>query len=141
MTNSTSLIAACFAMVVLVALVGLCLYLRRVAEMRRKRIHPQAVALSAQMAAVAEDTRASDNFRNLFEIPVLFYALAGMALAVGHTPDWLVEGAWGFVALRYLHSFIQCTYNRVLHRLPAFIAGFVLLLALWVAFFFSLPTP
>ena len=139
MTNSTGLVAAGFAMVVLVAAVGLCLYLRRVAEMRRKRIHPQAVALSAQMAAVAEDTRASDNFRNLFEIPVLFYALVAVALATRYTPDWLVQGAWGFVALRYLHSFIQCTYNRVMHRLPAFMAGFVLLLALWVAFFLNLP--
>jgi hypothetical protein len=141
MNNSSSLIATGFAMVILVAVVGLRLYLCRVSEMRRKRVPPQAVALSAQMAAVAEDTRASDNFRNLFEIPVLFYALVAMALAVRHTPDWLVQGAWGFVALRYLHSFIQCTYNRVFHRLPAFIAGFVLLLALWVAFFLSLPTP
>jgi hypothetical protein len=141
MSNTTGLIATCFAMAILVAVVGLRLYLCRVSEMRRKRVPPQAVALSAQMAAVAEDTRASDNFRNLFEIPVLFYALVAMALAVRHTPDWLVQGAWGFVALRYLHSFIQCTYNRVFHRLPAFIAGFVLLLALWVAFFLSLPTP
>ena len=141
MSNTTSLIATCFAMAILVAAVGLRLYLCRVSEMRRKRVPPQAVALSAQMAAVAEDTRASDNFRNLFEIPVLFYALIAMALAVRHTPDWLVQGAWGFVALRYLHSFIQCTYNRVFHRLPAFLAGFVLLLTLWVAFFLSLPTP
>jgi hypothetical protein len=141
MSNAHSLVATSFAMLVLVVGVGLCLYLRRVAEMRRKRIHPQAVALSAQMAAVAEDTRASDNFRNLFEIPVLFYALVAVAIGVGHTPGWLVNGAWVFVALRYLHSFIQCTYNRVMHRLPAFMAGFVVLVVLWVAFFLTLPTP
>lgn len=141
MTNSTSLIGTCLSMVALVAVVGLRLLYCRVSELRAKRIHPQATAQSAQMASLTEDSRAADNFRNLFEIPVLFYALVGVALAVGHTPDWLVMGSWGFVALRYLHSFIQCGYNRVFHRLPVFMAGFGLLIALWVAFFLSLPTP
>ena len=53
--------------------------LPRVAEMRRERIHPQAVALSAQMAERPGDTRAADNFRNLFELPVLF--LSGLVVA------------------------------------------------------------
>jgi hypothetical protein len=141
MTNSTSLIATCLAMVVLVILVGVRLLYCRVSELRAKRIHPQATAQSAQMAALTEDSRAADNFRNLFEVPVLFYALVAMAIGVGHTPDWLVVGAWAFVVLRYLHSFIQCTYNRVFHRLPAFMAGFAVLVALWVVFFLTLPTP
>ena len=141
MTNSTSLVATCLAMVLLVVLVGFRLLYCRVSELRGKRIHPQATAQSAQMAALTEDSRAADNFRNLFEIPVLFYALEAVAIGVGHTPDWLVIGAWAFVALRYLHSFIQCTYNRVFHRLPAFMAGFAVLVALWVVFFLTLPTP
>ena len=141
MTNSTSLVATCLTMVVLVVLVGVRLLYCRVSDLRGKRIHPQATAQSAQMAALTEDSRAADNFRNLFEIPVLFYALVAVAIGVGHTPGWLVNGAWVFVALRYLHSFIQCTYNRVMHRLPAFMAGFVVLVALWAAFFLTLPTP
>lgn len=141
MTNSTSLVATCLAMVVLVVLVGVRLLYCRVSELRTKRIHPQATAQSAQMAALTEDSRAADNFRNLFEIPVLFFALVAVAIGVGHTPDWLVIGAWAFVVLRYLHSFIQCTYNRVFHRLPAFMVGFAVLVALWVAFFLTLPTP
>jgi len=141
MNNSSSLIATCLSMALLVSLVGLRLLYCRVSELRSKRIHPQATAQSAQMAALTEDSRAADNFRYLFELPVLFYTLVAVAVGVGHTPTWLVQGAWAFVALRYLHSFIQCTYNRVFHRLPAFLAGFVLLLALWVAFFLSLPTP
>ena len=141
MTNSTSLVATCLAMVLLVVLVGMRLLYCRVSELRTKRIHPQATAQSAQMAALTEDSRAADNFRNLFEIPVLFYALVAIAIGVGHTPDWLVQGAWAFVVLRYLHSFIQCTYNLVFHRLPAFMAGFAVLVALWVVFFLTLPTP
>jgi len=131
-SNTQHLVAACGAMVLLAAIVGLRLLAVRIGEMRAKRLHPQAAATSVQMAARLEQVQASDNFRNLFELPVLFYALASVALATGTLPDWLVTGAWGFVALRYVHSAIQCSYNRVLHRLAAFALGAALLTGLWV---------
>jgi hypothetical protein len=62
-----------------------------------------------------------------------------VALATNQTPGWLVAGAWAFVALRVAHSFIHCTYNKVMHRLAVFLASFGLLVALWVSFFLSLP--
>jgi hypothetical protein len=89
-------------------------------EMREKRIHPQAASTSLQMAIKLQNVQASDNFKNLFEVPVLFYALVGVSLALSQTPRWLVAGAWLFVVLRIVHSFIHCTYNRVMHRFAAF---------------------
>lgn len=127
-------------MVLLTAAVGARLLYTRVKEMRAKRVHPQAASTSVQMAARLEDVRAADNFRNLFEVPVLFYALVAMALAVSHVPAWLVAGSWAFVALRVAHSWIHCTYNKVMHRLAVFLPGFALLVALWVAFVVTLPT-
>ena len=61
------------AMVVLTMGVAGLMLKRRVAGLKAGRIHPQKVALSAQIAELLTDTRASDNFRNLFETPVLFY--------------------------------------------------------------------
>lgn len=139
--NTTQLVAACLALVLLVFVVGLRLLYTRIQEMKEKRIHPQATATSAKMAARLENTQAADNFRNLFEVPVLFYALTAVALATSHIPTWLVAGAWLFIALRALHSFIQCTYNKVMHRFPVFVASFFLIMALWVAFFLTLPSP
>lgn len=109
----------------------------RVREMRKKRISPQLVALSAQRTQRLEDSRASDNFNNLFEVPVLFYALCIAAIAAQHIPDWLPVLAWLFVALRVLHSAIQCTYNKIMHRLPIFLAGFFLISLGWVGFVIS----
>lgn len=134
MTNAQHLVAACGAMALLVAIVGLRLLAVRVGEMRAKRIHPQAAATSVQMAARLERVQAADNFRNLFEVPVLFYTLVAVALATGRTPDWLVTGAWCFVLLRYVHSAIHCSYNRVMHRLLAFALGLMLLTAMWASF-------
>ena len=119
------------AMVVLSAVVGGALLAQRTAEMRRRRIHPQAVATSSQMATKLERTNIADNFRNLFETPVLFYALClGMAITQSVTPA-MFAAAWAYVALRVLHSAIHCTYNRVMHRFAAFAAGFVLLIGVW----------
>lgn len=137
--NTSQLVGALLALVLLTFIVGARLLFTRVQEMRQKRIHPQAASTSVTMAARLENVQAADNFRNLFEVPVLFYALVAVALATNQTPGWLVTGAWAFVALRVAHSVIHCTYNKVMHRLAVFLAGFGLLVALWVSFFLSLP--
>jgi hypothetical protein len=122
------------AMMLLVFLVGAALLAQRSNEMRQRRIHPQKVATAAQMAATLQRTNVADNFRNLFETPVLFYALC-LALAVsGGASPAMLAGLWAYVALRVVHSLIHCTYNGVMHRFAAFGAGFVLLLALWLSF-------
>lgn len=139
MTPAAQLIGACLALVALTFAVGARLLHVRIAEMREKRVHPQAAATSLQMAATLQNVQAADNFRNLFETPVLFYALVAIAIAAGHTPAWLVAGAWSYVALRVVHTIIHCTYNRVMHRFVIFAAGFLLLVCLWVAFVIGLP--
>ncbi len=139
--NASSIVSACLALVLITLAVGARLLYCRVREMRGKRIHPQAASTSIQVAARLEDVRAADNFRNLFEVPVLFYALCAVALATAHTPPWLVSGLWSYVGLRLLHTLIHCSYNKVMHRLAAFLSSFALLAGLWVAFFLTLPKP
>ena len=119
-----------FAMVLLNLLVWLRLYQTRLGEMKRRRIHPQSVASSAQMAAL-EDTRAADNFRNLFELPVLFYAAVLLIIVSRSDSLVLLALAWAFVALGYLHSYIHCTYNRVKDRFSAYLFSGLALWALW----------
>ena len=136
--NHIELIAACLAMVLLAFTVGGAMLFSRVEEMRRKRIDAQAVANSVTMSARLENVQIADNFRNLFEVPVLFFALAAIALATGYVPDWLVICSWVYFALRLLHSLIHCTYNKVHHRLAVFLASFGLLVGMWMAFFASL---
>src|SRR3546814_8133004 len=70
-------------MVVLTIIVWVRMYTMRVAQMKRERIHPQDVATSAQSAAKLTDSRAADNFRNLFELPVLFYLALTVAAVSG----------------------------------------------------------
>ena len=119
------------AMVLLTVVVWFRMYFMRVAQMKRERIHPQAVATSAQSAARLTDSRAADNFRNLFELPVLFYLALTVAAVAGLVTPVALGLAWLFVALRVLHSAIHCTYNKVFHRFYAYLAGGLVLWALW----------
>jgi hypothetical protein len=126
---TAAIFAPMLAMVALIAIVAITMFRRRVAEMRTRRIHPQKLALSAQTAAALEDTRAADNFRNLFEAPVLFYAAVLTIYATQLTSPLYIGLAWAFVATRIAHSAIQCTYNRVMHRFVAFASGLLVLFA------------
>ncbi|WP_051247189.1 MAPEG family protein [Thermomonas fusca] len=131
------LVAACAALATLTFAVGLRMLVVRVTEMRARRIHPQTVALSVERAKRLDDSRASDNYNHLFELPVLFYALCAVALATAHLPAWLPAAAWLFVGLRIVHSAIQCSYNRVMHRFAVFLAGFGVLAAMWAGYALS----
>jgi hypothetical protein len=124
----------CAAMVGLTAAVWVKLYADRLGEMRAKRIDPQAFASVHAAAARLEKTAAADNFRNLFEVPVLFYVLCvALVLNGGSTPGF-VRAAWAYVALRTVHSLIHVTYNRVTHRFLVYVASTLLLLGMWAAF-------
>jgi len=119
------------AMAALTFTVWLRMYFTRVAQMKRERIHPQAVATSAQAAAKLTDSRSADNFRNLFELPVLFYLALVVAAQTAQATATTLIFAWTFVAMRVLHSAIQCSYNKVMHRFYVYLFGGIVLWVLW----------
>lgn len=123
----------CAAMVGLTAAVWVKLYADRLGEMRARRIAPQALA-TARATAQLERPQAAENFRNLFEVPVLFYILCiALALNDASTPGF-VAASWTYVGLRALHSLIHVTYNRVTHRFLVYVASTLLLFGMWAAF-------
>lgn len=122
-----------FALAALTFVVAVRMMFVRIGEMRRLRIHPQKIAVSAQAAQRLVDTRAADHFRNLFEMPVLFYVALLIAFATSSANGTLIALAWLYVVCRVAHSIIHCGYNRVMHRFYAFASSVVVLLALWIA--------
>src|SRR5512143_3034929 len=126
------------AMVALTIVVWFRMYFARVAQMKRERIHPQAVATSAQAAAKLTDSKCADNFRNLFELPVLFYLALVAAASTAQVNAATLTLAWLFVALRVVHSAIHCTYNKVWHRFYAYLFGGMTLWLLWAVLAYGL---
>ena len=120
-----------FAMVGLTAVVFVRMYWLRLWELHRAGLSAQAVSTSSEMARLLADTRAADNFRNLFELPVLFYVALVVAALTQQVNAVTLSLAWLFVLLRIVHSWIHCTYNKVMHRFYAYLAGGLVLWTLW----------
>jgi hypothetical protein len=129
---NTAFFLPAFALVLLTIAVMLRMLTSRIAEMKTNKIHPQSIATSATLAARMPDTRASDNFRNLFETPVLFYAAMLFAQATPQAGQILLGLSWLYVVLRVIHSLIQCSYNKVMHRFYVFFASVGVLSAIWI---------
>lgn len=109
------------------------MYVLRLGEIRRKAIDPQDLQDRARAhELLTVSANASNNLKNLFELPVLFYAAVLLSLALMIQDVMLVRLAWGFVILRIVHSVVQCTYNRVMHRFVAYAISCLFLLVIWV---------
>ncbi len=120
------------ALVFLTFLVWIFMYVTRLGEMKRKSIDPQDLDTRVHGQALLTDSPAqADNLKNLFELPVLFYVAILLALVLMIRDSFLVQLAWGYVALRYVHSLIHCTYNRVMHRFIAYAASCLVLMIMW----------
>lgn len=79
----------------------------------------------------ADIAQAAKNYSNLFEIPVLFYIAGTIAIAMDVESTAMVVFAWFFVVSRLIHSWVHLTYNNVIHRMWAFMAGNVCLVIIW----------
>ena len=121
------------AMVLLTAGVWVWTYITRVREIRRRRIRPQDLATRAAGAALLKDVAGpSDNFMNLFEMPVLFYLFVILTYVTDTADIYYLVLASIYVALRCAHSFIHVTYNRVMHRFKVYFVSSLLLWFIWV---------
>ena len=121
-----------FVMVALTFVVPIVMARRRFRFYREQRLHPQKTATRKGMTEHMGDDRAADHFKNLIEMPVLFYLAAVLSIITNSASYWLLGLAWLYVVTRIIHAYIHCTYNNVFHRFKAFISSFFVLLALWV---------
>ena len=79
--------------------------------------------------AVMRPTR---QLANLFEFPVLFYAASVLLIALGLEDRLLPELCRSYAVLRWLHAASQLWLNRLWLRTPLFMAGNLVLLAIWL---------
>jgi len=105
----------------------------RVGALQRGEIRIPDIALG-QPAWPGRATQIANAFHNQLELPILFYFLAAFALITSRVDAVLVALAWAFVGLRLWHAFIHTTHNNVHARFYIFLAGAVVLMAMWAYF-------
>ena len=130
-----------FALVALVFAVWVTLFVKRFGHMRR---NPPAATDFATGEAAMRYFRPvempANNLGNLFEMPVLYFALVPLLLLTRHGDHVQITLAWTYMALRAMHSFIHVGPNRVLPRFYAYLASCVVLAAMWIGFAVDLAT-
>lgn len=130
----TTILLPLFAMVTLTFVVWVRLYVDRISELRSRKIAVQEISTSRQMAERLNNTNAADNFKNLFEMPVLFYVFCLAIFVTQSVTAMFVGGSWLYVLLRVAHSAIHCTYNNVLHRFTVYATSSLLIFGMWFMF-------
>lgn len=119
------------ALVVWTLIILVWLYARRIPAMRKAGIDPAKIKGSESYANLPpmnpKAVWVADNYNHLHEQPVIFYALCLYSHLVGVTDMINVGLAWGYVAIRVIHSFIQITTNFVPLRFVVFNIGSLVL--------------
>ncbi|MGH8563847.1 MAG: MAPEG family protein [Gammaproteobacteria bacterium] len=131
MMPQTRIFGPVFATVFVTLLVWIYMYVRRIGFLTRNKIDPRDMAVPGALAQISppEVVNPSDNLKNLFEIPVIFYALALYLFVTSQVDAAYVTAAWIFVTFRALHSAVHCTINIVTLRFYLYLIS---TLAVWL---------
>jgi hypothetical protein len=129
------------AMMFLTFLVWVYLYIRRISFISQKKISSQDLSVPGTLAQISPPSvsNPSDNFKNLFEIPVLFYGLVLYLFITQQVDNVYVNAAWIFVVFRALHSAVHCTFNLIilrfyLYQIAALVLWFMVFRAAFIHF-------
>jgi len=74
--------------------------------------------------------KVSNNIRNQFQVPVLFFVLSFIFYSLDAVSVPVLSLAWAFVITRVIHAYIHMSSNYVPARFSVFTLGFVIMVLL-----------
>jgi hypothetical protein len=137
--NQTAIFAPFLTTMLLTLIVWFYMYSKRIPLIQRSKINPNDLT-AAELVRISPPSvsNPSDNLKNLFELPTLFYGLVLYLYVTSKVDDIYLMAAWGFAAFRVLHSAVHCTVNIVIVRfwlycISALALWFMVVRAAWSA--------
>lgn len=135
---STALLTPLLALVAWSLVMWVWMYSTRLPAMTKAGVKPDDArhtrAIADRIPSRAQAP--ADNYNHLMEQPTLFYAVA-LAGAVAGAAGPALWWAWGYVAVRVIHSLVQATAGKVMVRFALFTASTIalagLLVSVWLA--------
>lgn len=127
----SSMLTPVLALIVLSLIVWIWMYATRIPAIQKAGIDPQSAQHPGALDRLPGSVRqVADNYNHLMEQPTIFYALVFYIVMAGHSDQLHVYLAWAYVALRVLHTLIQCTVNNVTMRFSVFALSTLVLMAM-----------
>ncbi len=132
MTPSSQMLAPVIALVIWSGIIWAWMYATRIpAILKSRMVLDPTMPRGDQMAQLPANIRwKADNYNHLMEIPTLFYAVAISLAVMGDNSSSSLMLAWGYVALRVVHSLVQTLWNHIPTRFALFFISSLVLFAL-----------
>lgn len=108
------------------------LYATRIPAMQKAKVALDPALTTAELSARLPPAVRwkADNYNHLMEQPTLFYATVLVLAVAGQGEGLNALLAWGYVALRIVHSLVQATTNVIMLRWALFMLASLVLVAL-----------
>ena len=118
-------------MLTLTMLVWVLMFIKRMSYISANKIDAADMKTpeDVQKLIPGDVAASSNNLKNLFELPVVFYAVCLYLVVAVQVDEIHYYCAWTFLVFRIIHSIIHCSYNQVMHRFAAYLISSV---AMWV---------
>jgi hypothetical protein len=118
MTTQDEIFSPFFATVFLTLIVWVYMYIRRINFITSRKLKQKDLEIPGTLVQISPPSisNPSDNLKNLFEIPVLFYALVLYLFVTKQVDIVYLNAAWVFFVFRALHSAVHCTFNLIMLR-------------------------
>jgi len=102
------------ATMILTMVVWAYMYGRRLPFIFSRGLDPkQMTPLELARLSPPQVSNPSDNLKNLFELPTVFYAIVLYLYATAQVDATYMGAAWGFFLFRAMHSAVHCTFNFI----------------------------
>jgi len=112
--NQAAIFEPFVATMILTMVVWVYMYSRRLPFIFSNQIDPrQMTPLEFARISPPQVSNPSDNLKNLFELPAIFYAVVLYLYVTDQVDAGYLRAAWIFFSFRALHSAIHCTFNYI----------------------------
>jgi hypothetical protein len=110
------------ATMVLTLVVWVYMYGRRLPFIFSSSLDPkQMTPLELARLSPPQVSNPSDNLKNLFELPTVFYVAILYIYVTNQVDRAYLWAAWGFFLFRALHSAVHCTFNFIPLRFALYV--------------------
>jgi hypothetical protein len=111
-----------FATMILTLAVWVYMYARRLPFIFSRGLDPkQMTPLELARLSPPQVSNPSDNLKNLFELPTIFYAIVLYLFVSNQVDAAFVNAAWGFFLFRALHTVVHCSFNFIPLRFALYV--------------------
>lgn len=136
-----AMLAPMLALIVWTFVIWVWMYATRLPAIQAAGLDPGKLKQKSDLDVLPTEVKqVADNYNHLHEQPTIFYALVAYSVLAGTADVTNVVLAWAYVAVRVVHSIVQCTWNYVPVRFSAFSVGTLLLMAITLRCLIALVT-